>query len=344
MKSSVTWGGVVGTSDLQALRAFPGRGRTGQDRGSACPPPAPRRTGGIRGLAGLLGIALTLWAAPLVATAAPAPQDSLRPAPSPRWIFALEDTLRIETDFTTPMVEIVAERLRIGEIVDRCIRREEELAGRIESHEYTMLSQAVFTVGEPGPAAERAMVVEQADRHFFRKPNERRTIPLKRDSWRIEGGERKPWDADDEDTTVQVTYDDLADLPFYLGDRGNYDFEILSRRIVGDRVFYEVRLTPKSDFEIAPSGRIWVDTSTFSIVREEFDFGDRVPLPMFIKRVGPYVRERERIGDLWVWKRVLIRVELRGGLFRWMNRDVPDVAEFVVLFQDHRLNQEWSTQ
>jgi hypothetical protein len=288
-------------------------------------------------------VALALCSVPLAA-AAPAPQDSLPRGPSPRWVFALEDTLRIETDFTTPMIEVQAERLGIGEIVERCILREEELAGRIESHEYTMLSKAVFTVGEPGPSAKRTMIIEQLDRRFFRKPDERRTIPLKLETWRVEGGERKPWDLEGEDPSVGVTYDDLSHLPFYLDDRSNYDFEILSRRIVGDRVFYEVRLTPESDFEIAPSGRIWVDTSTFSIVREEFDFGDRVPLPMFIKRVGPYVRERERIGDLWVWKRMLIRVELRGRLLRWMHRDVPDVAEFVVLFQDHHLNQEWSTR
>ena len=59
--------------------------------------------------------------------------------------------------------------------------------------------------------------------------------------------------------------------------------------IVGKRVIYEVRLEPKSDFEIAPSGRIWIDTSEYQILREEFDFGERVPLPMFVKRIGPFV-------------------------------------------------------
>ena len=34
------------------------------------------------------------------------------------------------------------------------------------------------------------------------------------------------------------------------------------------------------------------DTSTFSILREEFDFGDRVPLPMLVRSIGPYVRGR----------------------------------------------------
>jgi hypothetical protein len=208
-----------------------------------------------------------------------------------------------------------------------------------------MISRGVFSIGGSGTDAKRTMVVEHADRCFFRKPNERRTILLKSAEYQIENGERKPWQlAEGDEPAVQVSYDDLRDLQFYLDERSEYDFEILSREIVGDRVIYEVRLTPKSDFAIAPSGRIWVDTSTFSIVREEFDFGDRVPLPLLIKRVGPYIRERERIGDLWVWKRIVIRVELRGGLLRWMERDVPDIAEFVVVFQDHRVNQGWSTE
>jgi hypothetical protein len=43
-----------------------------------------------------------------------------------------------------------------------------------------------------------------------------------------------------------------------------------------------------------------------------------------------------------VWKRFLVRVELRGKYLRWIDRDVPDVAEFVLEFRDHRINQGWS--
>lgn len=303
----------------------------------------PRRTPHPRSALRLAALGIVL-AAPALAgeTVAPdVPAETPRPH---RWIFAAEDTARIPAFFEMSEIEIRADRLRIGDIVRQCIEREEDLRDRIETHEYTMVSTSVLSYGGSGPDADRQRVVEEADRVFFRKPHEERKVPLRRASYAMEHGERKEWTPDeDEDPAIRVSYDDLSDLPFYLEDKDEYDFEILSREIVGDRVIYEVRLTPKSDFEIAPTGTIWIDTSTFSILREEFDFGDRVPLPMFIKRIGPYVRERERIGDLWVWKRIVIRVELRGKLLRWIDRDVPDTAEWVVVFGDHRLNEGWST-
>lgn len=278
------------------------------------------------------------------AGAEPAPADSaLESLRGHRWIFAAEDTARIPAFFEMSEIRIRADRLRIGDIVRQCIEREEELRARIETHEYTMLSTAVFSYDGDGEEADRQRVMERADRVFFRKPGEERAVPLRRSTYELVRGERREWAPDPDDgPAVQVGYDDLTNLPFYLEDKDDYDFRILSREIVGDRVIYEVRLTPRSDFEIAPEGTIWIDTSTFSILREEFDFGDRVPLPMVIRRIGPYVRERERVGDLWVWKRIVIRVELRGVL-QWIDRDVPDAAEWVVLFGDHRVNQGWST-
>jgi hypothetical protein len=292
----------------------------------------------------LVLFALLAGAAGPAAAAGPAPPDtaeSLRPY---RWIFAAEDTARIPAFFEMSEIEIRADRLKIGDIVQQCIDREEELRARIETHEYTRLSTAVLSYGGAGADADRQRVIEHADHVFFRKPDEQRTVPVRRATYALERGERKEWAPDpDDDPAIDVEYGDLADLPFYLENKNDYDFEILSREIVGDRVIYEVHLKPRSDFEIAPSGTIWIDTSTFSILREEFDFGSRVPMPMLIRRIGPYVRERERIGDLWVWKRMVIRVELRAKLLRWIDRDVPDAAEWVVVFGDHRVNQGWST-
>lgn len=305
-----------------------------------------------RPLLPFLAVAAALLAvAPAAAVPSPADTPAERPAVDPlptvtpsRWIFAAEDTVRIPGFYEMSEIDVRAERLKIGEIVQRCIEREEELRERIETHEYTLVAKTVLSIGGTGEDAERQMIIEQADRHYFRKPDEERTVPLKLEKYRLEHGERKEWELeDDENPAVQISYRDLNELPFYLADQREYDFEILSREIVGDRVIYEVRLAPKSDFAIAPSGRIWVDTSTFSILREEFDFGDRAPLPMFIERVGPFIRERERVGDLWVWKRMLIRVKLRAKYFRWLDRDIPDVVEFLLLFRDHRVNEGWST-
>lgn len=261
----------------------------------------------------------------------------------PRWVFAVEDTADLTAFFKMSTISIRTERLRIGEIVDRCIRNEQEARDRIESLEVTVLSKSIFYVGGRDSTADRRLVTEQVDRTFFRRPNETKTVPLRSERYQIENGERKPWEADEGDDAVSISYREFDELPFYLEDRDEYDFEILSREIVVDRVIYEVKLTPKSDFEIAPQGRIWIDSSNFQILREEFEFGDRVPMPMIIKSIGPFVRERERVGDEWVWKRFLIRVDLRVGYLRFLNKDIPDRVDLVVWFDGHRVNEGWST-
>lgn len=289
----------------------------------------------------MLPLPLVLRALPVALLAGPggAAEPDSAAAVSPRWVFAAEDTLELPAPFHMSEVEIRATRLEIGDIVDRCIESEERLRENIESHVYTQSVRTVFHVDGYGENAKKRMVIEQADRVFFRKPDDSRTVNITTARYVIEDGERRPWE-DGEDETVDIEYDDLNGLPFYLEDREQYRFEIVSRRIVGDRVIYEVDLEPRSDFEIAPGGRIWIDTSTFSILREEFDFGDRVPMPMFVKSVGPFIRERERIGDLWVWKRFLVRVDLRMGWLRFLEKDIPDTVEFIVSFRDHRVNED----
>ncbi|GJM44423.1 MAG: hypothetical protein DHS20C21_12650 [Gemmatimonadota bacterium] len=268
----------------------------------------------------------------------PGPPDLVIQAP--RWIFAVEDTADLPAFFETS-IEVKASRLKIGDIVQRCIEREEMLRRQIQSHEYTTLVHSTFYVGGRDESAQRRLVTEQVVQHFFRKPDQERSVPLRFEQYELSNGERKEWNPDD-DGAVEISYSDFDDLPFYLKDRRQYDFKILSREIVGDRVIYEVQLAPKSDFEIAPSGRIWIDSSNFQILREEFDFADRVPMPMFIKSVGPFIRERERVGDLWVWKRFLVRVDLRMGYLRFLDDGIPDRAEFSVEFANHRINQGWS--
>ncbi len=266
------------------------------------------------------------------------PPDTLPEIRIPRYIFALEDTLEIPAFFEMSPLEVRADRLKIGDIVKRCIEREEAIRERIESLEQTVIVKQVYHVGGYGDRAREKWVAEQADRQIFRKPDFEKTVPLKLEKYRVVDGERKEW-PEDEDPSVKITYGGLSSLPFYLEDRDQYDFRILSREIVGQRVLYEVQLEPKSDFAIAPEGKIWVDASTFQILREEFDFEDRVPLPMFVKSIGPFIRERVRIGDVWVWKRFLIRVDVRTGLLKMFDRDIPDVVEFVVNFRDFRVNE-----
>jgi hypothetical protein len=261
----------------------------------------------------------------------------------PRLTLAVEDTLDLTDEAIVDPYEIRANRLRIAEIVRRCIEREEEMQELIETHVYTQFVKTVFHVGGYGVEAERLLIMEEADRVRLRRPDISEVVPVKHDRYMIENGERKEWEEEDEDVVMAVRYDDFDRLPFYLEDREDYNFQILDRTIAGDRVVYKVRLEPRSDFEIAPCGTIWVDTSNFQILREEFDFEDRIPMPMMIKSIGPVVREREHVGDFWVWKRLMLRADLRMGWLRVVSNKIPDTVEFVLLFTDHEINQGWQT-
>ena len=257
-------------------------------------------------------------------------------------VLAVEDTLDLTGKFKIDPLLVRANRLKIGEIVQRCIEREEELQSRIETHVFTQFMKTILHVGGHGDEAERLLVLEEVDRVRLKRPDISEVAPLRHDRYMLEDGERKEWGEEEDNVAIAIRFEEFDNLPFYLDDKDDYNFEILSREIAGNHVIYEVFLEPKSDFEIAPQGTIWIDTSNFQILREEFDFGDRVPMPLLVKAIGPIIRERERIGDLWVWKRILMRADLRIGWLRVLEEDLPDRVEFVLVYKDHKVNEDWS--
>jgi len=257
--------------------------------------------------------------------------------------FAIEDTLGPPAVAELDSIQVTSERLEIGEIVDRCIRHEKEVRQSIVSHDFTELIKTVLTIEGKKKDAERQIIIEEVRRMKTRRPAYSEKTVLAHSEYELVDGERKDRDAEtvgEDGASVEVEYEDFDDLPFYLEDPRGYDFEIRSRQIVGQTVIYEVGLAPKSQFEIAPQGTIWVDTSDFQILREEFNFGDRVPMPMFVKSVGPVVREREKIGNLWVIQRVLVRADLRVGWLKFLDGDIPDRVEIVVTSRDHHFEEK----
>lgn len=275
----------------------------------------------------------------VLAQAAPDSATLADPNYTPRWIFAVEDTLDLPAFFRMSPQEVRADRVRIGDILKQCIEREKQMREAIETYEATMQTKLQITIGDVA-APERQYIEERVEKVIYRKPNRSRSVLLLHERYKIEDGEREEWD---DDAAVEIGFEDFNDLPFYLEETNDYDFDIRSREIVGDRVIYEVALEPKSDFDIAPQGVIWIDASNYQILREEFDFGDRAPMPLFVKSVGPFVRERVQVGDIWVWKRMRIRLDLRLGFFRFMEESIPDTVQLLVDFQDHRVNEGLST-
>ncbi|HET9887677.1 MAG TPA: hypothetical protein VFR10_09195, partial [bacterium] len=258
------------------------------------------------------------------------------------FVLATEDTLALAPVTELDPIEVHTTRLEIGEIVERCIRHEKEVRERIAAHDFTELLKTVLTIEGKKEKQDRQIVIEEVRRMKTRRPAYSEETTLARSEYELVGGERKDRDAktvDKNGAKVEVRYEDFDDLPFYLEDPRGYEFQIKNRQIVGDSVIYAVGLAPKSQFEIAPRGTIWIDTSDFQILREEFNFGDRVPMPMFVKSIGPVVREREKIGNLWVIQRVLVRADLRTGWLKFLDGDIPDRVEFVATSRDHHLEE-----
>jgi hypothetical protein len=299
------------------------------------------------GLAGLLAALSSARAAdPLPSVPEPRSLPADAEIEVPKYIFAAEDTLELPALFHMSEIEVTAKRLQIGDIVQSCIEQERANRERIESWVHTQVIKEIEHVDGYGKEAKRQIVREQMDRVFYRKPDEEQSIRLKYEEYVLEDGQRSPRD-DQNQPEVSLSFSEMSELPFYLESADDYAFEILSREIVGDRVIYEVHLVPKSDFAIAPEGTIWIDTSNFQILREKFDFADRVPLPLVIRSIGPMFREREKIGDLWVWKRWIIRAQLRDGVLKTVARltfqdtdEIPHTIEAIILFQDHVLNDD----
>jgi hypothetical protein len=259
------------------------------------------------------------------------------------FLLAVEDTLDTAPVTELDPIEVSANRLEISEIVDRCIRREQETRQRILAHDFTELVKTVLTIEGKTDEQDRQIVIEEVCRTKTRRPSLYEKAVLSRSEYELVDGARKDRDAKTvgkDGASVEVKYEDFEDLPFYLEDRSGYEFQIRGRQIVGQSVIYEVGLRPKSQFEIAPHGTIWIDTSNFQILREEFNFDDRVPMPMFVKSLGPVVREREKIGNLWVVQRVLVRADLRVGWLKFLDGDIPDRVEFVATSRDHRLEEK----
>jgi hypothetical protein len=258
-------------------------------------------------------------------------------------LFAVEDTLGPPPVTELDPVEVTASRLEIGEIVERCIRREKETRERIVAHDFTELVKTVLTIDAKKKKPQREIIIEEVRRKKTRRPSYFEQTILARSEYEVVDGVRQDREielTDRDGAKIEVKYEDFDDLPFYLEDPGGYEFRIDGRQIVGSSVIYEVHLAPKSDFDIAPEGTIWIDTSNFQILREEFDFGDRIPMPMFVESVGPVVREREKIGNLWVVQRVLLRVDLRSGWLKFLSGDIPDRVEIVATARDHRLEEK----
>jgi hypothetical protein len=245
---------------------------------------------------------------------------------------AKEDTMH--TDVSTVLVK--APRVTLDEILDRVARGEARRDSLIRDQSFTATLRVMRdSEGKKGPV----LFAESVSKVYKKKPDLLRTIELRRYEEKPDKGDVGEKDDNDLDADFSPGMgEEIVNFAFRPANRKNFKFSIEDRKLLGDHLVYTLAFQPRSALAVfEPSGRVWVDTKDFVIVRQEIDFRQS-PVPLFLKDIKHMVVERMRAGDVWVLSRVMIRMELTipipkfGRAFDFamamsdytMNSDLPD--------------------
>jgi hypothetical protein len=240
---------------------------------------------------------------PAVLAAGPAafaapPQPGMRP-PGPT--VAVEDTMH--TDVSEVLVR--APRVTLDEILDRVARGEARRDSLLHDQSFTATLRVVRnTAGKGTPE----LFAESVTKVYKRKPDGVRTI-------RLRNYEKYPDKKHPDDDSVDSDFspgmgEEMVNFAFRPENRRNFRFSIEDRKLLGDHLLYTLRFEPRSALAVyEPSGRVWVDTKDFVILRQELEFRQS-PVPLLLKSIRHMVVEREQAGDFWVMSRMLVRIEL----------------------------------
>lgn len=264
-------------------------------------------------------VAASFAVALAVIAAALAPQGRAA-TPSPGPTLAREDTMHT----AVPEVLVSAPRVTLDEILDRIARGERRRDSLLVDESFVATIRVMHAKDEASPAT---LLEESVVQVYRRKPNKARSVLL-----------RRVREKATKDREVQVNFrsdmsEEIVNFAFRADARRDYRYRIEGRDLVGNHLIYRIHFQPKSLLDpTSPSGRVWVDTNDFVIVRQEIEF-DRSPVPLIIKDIDRMIIERERVGDFWMLHRVLMRAHFTLPLPRVGKR--MDVS---LLFDQYALN------
>ena len=286
------------------------------------PPRSHRRP---RLLAVRAGVALSV----ACALAGPAPVAQAQP-PAPT--LAVEDTLKT----SLPEEIVTAQRVTLDEILRRVAEGEARRDSLMQDQVFTMLAALTYLDSDEGASAPHTRQWESAMRVYRKRPDKVRTVVLRQKS-NFKGD-------DGAEVTVGANMgEELVSFAFSPRTRSKFSFRILERHLVGDHVVYLIGFTPRSKLDDLPTGRAWIDTNEFVIVRQEVWYRDRSPAPLVFESIDSCVIERTRVdGRWWVMSRVLARVQMTS-LARFMARvgkeKLAPTVDFSLVTRDWRVNR-----
>ncbi|MEQ1833575.1 MAG: hypothetical protein ABL977_11010, partial [Candidatus Eisenbacteria bacterium] len=267
---------------------------------------------------------LTLLALPTGALRAAAPANATTgPA------LAVEDTLH--TDVSEVLVR--APRVTLDEILDRVARGEARRDSLLTDQSFTATLRVMRNVtGKKAPQ----LFFESVSKIYKKKPGRMRAIELRK--FEAEPEKNKKDGKGSSDDTVDADFspgmgEEIVNFAFQPAHRRNFKFTIEDRKLLGDHLLYTLRFEPRSALAVyEPSGRVWVDTKDFVIVRQELEFRQS-PVPLFLKGIRHMVVERTYADGFWVLSRMLVRVEFTVPLPK-----VGRAFDFAMAMSDYRVN------
>jgi hypothetical protein len=274
---------------------------------------------------------------------------------------AVEDTLPSLMKEPLPEILVTAPRQTLDEILRRVADGEAQRDSLIHDQAYTLYVRMVGRDSRKESLEENEPYLEVISRIYQERPGKQRVVMLK--EWtrydekkkedegsidvKLGSGEDAKEKEEDKKNGVTVSVDnDMSEqfvaFAFDPEARSKFRFKIEDRKVIGDQLIYVISFTPKSPLDLLPTGRAWVNTNDFVILREEFSYTDRSPAPLFMESLDSCILERTRIdGRYWVLSRVMARVTLTDPV-RWMGKlartKVPKVADFVIKWDDWIVN------
>ena len=246
-------------------------------------------------------LALVLVLAAALLAAAFGARTARADAPTGGPSVAVEDTMH--TDVSEVLVR--APRVTLDEILDRVARGEARRDSLLQDQSFTATLRVMRnTIGRKTPE----LFFESVSRVYKKKPDRVRTIELRKFEAQPDKDGK---DGDDIDSDFSPGMgEEMVNFAFRPENRRNFRFVIEDRRLLGDHLLYTLRFEPRSALAVyEPSGRVWVDTKDFVIVRQELDFRQS-PVPLFLKGIRHLVVERTHADGFWVLSRMMVRVEL----------------------------------
>lgn len=253
-----------------------------------------------------------------------------RSGPGPT--IAVEDTLYTEL----PEELVTAPRVTLDEILDRVARGEARRDSAIRTQVFTA---AVRAMHKPRGAKEPQLLEETVWRVYKRKPKDLRAVRIRKTEGELMKKENAKKDGKDDKENIDVDFspgmsEEIATFAFSPDARRDFKYRIEAREILGNHLIYRIAFEPRSPIDVfLPTGRVWIDTNEFVIVRQEVSF-DRSPVPILIKSLDKMIVERRRTSGTWVLARVMMRGELTIPMPKFGR-----MFEFAILYDDYQINQ-----